>query len=106
MRDLLAVACKLLVAAYRIYFPDQGFNSGPLHWEHGVSAPGPPGKSLDGPFRSLPFVKWEMHGGGMQTSPVVRSLDANFMDPGSAHTVALGIENVLLFFLILMFHSY
>ncbi|XP_059781364.1 rho GTPase-activating protein SYDE2 isoform X6 [Balaenoptera ricei] len=27
-------------------FPDQGSNPGPLHWEHGVSATGPPGKSL------------------------------------------------------------
>ena len=28
-----------------IYFPDQGSNLGPLHWEHEVSATGPPGKS-------------------------------------------------------------
>ena len=27
-----------------IYFPDQGSNLGPLHWEHGVLATGPPGK--------------------------------------------------------------
>ena len=25
--------------------PDQKSNPGPLHWEHGVLAPGPPGKS-------------------------------------------------------------
>jgi len=42
----------------------------------------------------------------MQTSPAERSLDANFMNPGSAPIVALGMENVPLFFLILMFHSY
>ena len=29
-----------------ILFPDQGSNSGPLHWEYGVLATGPPGKSL------------------------------------------------------------
>ena len=27
-------------------FPDQGSNLGPLLWEHGVSATGPPEKSL------------------------------------------------------------
>ena len=31
---------------FRIYFPDQGSNPGPLHWEHGVSATGPQGSSL------------------------------------------------------------
>ena len=25
-------------------FPDQGCNPGPLHWEHGILATGPPGK--------------------------------------------------------------
>ena len=41
MRDLwsLAVACGT-------QFPEQGSNLSPLHWEHGVLATGPPGKSL------------------------------------------------------------
>ena len=34
-----------LVGACGIQFPDQGANPGPLHWEHGVLATGPPGKS-------------------------------------------------------------
>ena len=38
--------CQVLVVAYGSQFPDQGSNPGPLHWEHGVSATGPPGKSL------------------------------------------------------------
>ena len=33
-----------LVAACGTYFPDQGCNSGPLHWEQDVSATGPLGK--------------------------------------------------------------
>ena len=44
-RNLLVVACELLVAACGILFPDQGSNPGPLHWERGVLATGPPGKS-------------------------------------------------------------
>ena len=36
----------VLVVACGIYFPDQGSNPGPLHWEHGVLATGPPGQSL------------------------------------------------------------
>ena len=36
----------LPVAASGIWFPDQGSNPGPLHWEHRVLATGPPGKSL------------------------------------------------------------
>ena len=39
------VACELLVAACGIYLPGQGSNSAPLHWECGVSASGPSGKS-------------------------------------------------------------
>ena len=38
-------ACELLVAACRIQFPDQGSNLSPLHWQHGVLATGPQGKS-------------------------------------------------------------
>ena len=34
------MACKLLVPACGTYFPDQGSNPGPLHWDLG-----PPGKS-------------------------------------------------------------
>ena len=33
--------CQVLVITCGIQFPDQG----PLHWEHGVAATGPPGKS-------------------------------------------------------------
>ena len=40
------MAFELLVAAPGIYFPDQGWNPGSQHWERGVSATGPPGKSL------------------------------------------------------------
>ena len=35
-----------IFAAQGIWFPDQGLSLGPLHWEHGVLATGPPGKSL------------------------------------------------------------
>ena len=35
---------ELLVAACGIWFPDQGSNPGPLHWEHGVLASGQSGK--------------------------------------------------------------
>ena len=35
----------VLIAACWIYSPDQGLNPGPLHWERGAPAPGPPGKS-------------------------------------------------------------
>ena len=36
---------QVSVAACMIQFPDQGWNLGPLHWEHKVLAIGPPGKS-------------------------------------------------------------
>ena len=42
----LVVACDLLVVAYGILLPDQGLYLGPLHWEYGVLATGPTGKSL------------------------------------------------------------
>ena len=42
----IVVACQLLAAACGIQFSNQGSNSGPLHWEYGVVATAPPGKSL------------------------------------------------------------
>ena len=45
-------ACLLSVTAWRIKFPDQGLSPGPLPWEPGVLATGPPGKS--GAFPSFP----------------------------------------------------
>ena len=41
----LHLHAESLVATSDIKFPDQGSNSGPLNWECGVLAPGPPGKS-------------------------------------------------------------
>ena len=41
----LVAACKMLVAAYGIQFPDQGSNLDPLLWELGVLATGSRGKS-------------------------------------------------------------
>ena len=41
----LVVSCKLLLEACGMSFPHQGSNSGLLHWECGVSATGPSGKS-------------------------------------------------------------
>ena len=38
IQDPLVVACG-------IKFPNQGLNSGPLHWEHRILGTGPPGKS-------------------------------------------------------------
>ena len=37
MQNLLVAASKLLVVGYEIYFPDQGSNPGPLHWELSLS---------------------------------------------------------------------
>ena len=45
--SFLVGSCKLFVEACKIQFPDQVSNLGPLHWEHGVLATGPPGKSQD-----------------------------------------------------------
>ena len=44
-KGVLIVAFEHLVATCRIYVPDQGLNLSPLHWEHGVLATGPRGKS-------------------------------------------------------------
>ena len=41
----LVAPCELWVAACGIWFPDQGSNPGPLHWERVFLATGPPGKS-------------------------------------------------------------
>ena len=45
MGPSLWYASELLVEACGIYFPVQEWNPGPLHWEHGVLATRPPGKS-------------------------------------------------------------
>ena len=43
--ESLVVACELLVWACGFCFPDQESSLGPLHWDHGIPAPGP-GQSL------------------------------------------------------------
>ena len=40
----------VLAVARGIYFPHQGWNLGPLHWEHRVLTTGPPGKSQEHDF--------------------------------------------------------
>ena len=45
MQDLLVLAHRLLVATCGTWFPHQGLNTGSLHWECGVLATGPHGKS-------------------------------------------------------------
>ena len=50
MHDLSLRHVNSLVAACGIWFPDQGLDLGPLHWEHGVLATGSPGKSLPWPL--------------------------------------------------------
>ena len=37
------------------YFPDQGFNSLPLPWKHGISTTEPPGRPITIPFTKLVF---------------------------------------------------
>ena len=39
---ILVAACELLIEPCRLYFSDQGVNPGPLYWECGVLATGPP----------------------------------------------------------------
>ena len=43
---VLVACCELWIAACGTWFPDQGLNPGPLHWEGRVLVTGPPGKSL------------------------------------------------------------
>ena len=49
----LIVVCRCLVGACGIYFPDQGLNLGPLHWECRVLATGSRGKFPFGVFKAL-----------------------------------------------------
>ena len=49
--SVFIVACGSLVAACRIYIPDQGLNLGPLHWEGGVLTTGPAEKSPSATFK-------------------------------------------------------
>ena len=42
-------------------FPDQGLNLDPLHWERGVLATGPPGKSLNEYFIWLTGIVIHYH---------------------------------------------
>ena len=43
--EIFVAAGKLSVSACGSQFPDQGWNKGPLLWEHRVLATGPRGKS-------------------------------------------------------------
>ena len=48
---IFAVAGGIFSCGMWIYFPDEETNLGPLHWERGVLATGPPGKSLELPAK-------------------------------------------------------
>ena len=77
---------QVLVAACGIQFPDQGLNPSPLHWELGVLATGPPGKSQNGclfkylltdrthPW-GLAFVPW--HTGSVSLHTLLREKGRN-----------------------------
>ena len=70
---VLIVACEIFVAACtllvvwtlscerRIWFPDQGLNPGPLHWERWVLATGPPGKSCSHIVSSKTSIRYLVH---------------------------------------------
>ena len=45
--EFLVAFYELWIGACGTWFPDQGLNPGPLHWEGGVLITGPPGKSLN-----------------------------------------------------------
>ena len=45
-REIFSCSMKTLSCGIWDLVPDRGLNPGPLHWEQGVLAPGPPGKSL------------------------------------------------------------
>ena len=46
LKNLFIWFRRVLVTACGTYFPDQGSNPGPLHWEHGVLTTVPLGQSL------------------------------------------------------------
>ena len=49
----------LSCGTWDIWFHDKGLNLCPLHWEHGVLAVGPPGKSLDSDFvQPKAYIIW------------------------------------------------
>ena len=62
----------LLVAPYRISFPDRGSNLDPLHWEHRVLATGSPGKSLAEAFVSAKSVLFLLVDAGYMCVPYVK----------------------------------
>ena len=44
---IYVAATGLSCGMQNLQFPNQGLNLGPLHWEDGVLATGPPGMSLE-----------------------------------------------------------
>ena len=76
-----------------IYSPDQGSDPGPLRWEHGVSAAGPPGKSWRGQILSKHLnqheqPRWALPGSGpsgFSNDVGVRPLLARRGQPLSVH---------------------
>ena len=82
---VLVAACTLLVCG--IYFSDQGLNLGPLPWEHGVLAAGPPEKPLGRCF-CFDFL------GKIQCSSVTRSC-LTLCDPMNHSTPGLPVHHQL-----------
>ena len=67
------------VEACRISFPDQGWNPGPLLWEHGVLATGPPGE--------VPCVLFSLKPSLIPTVPLSPSAPPQSQRPFSRDTL-------------------
>ena len=67
----------------RVLVPDQGSKPVPLHWEHGVLAPGPPGKSdsiISQCFKVEKYVNVHyQEDGKIQSSFTSRILHLNYL---------------------------
>ena len=72
---VLTLSCGM---AHGVYFPDQGSNLGPLRWELGVLAPGPPEKSPPCIFYFRVFLSTsEFVLGDKRNALVLKLLDQN-----------------------------
>ena len=60
---------QTLAAACGIWFPDYGWNPGSLHWENGVLATGPPGKSCRALFNSFEYMQFSVSHPTLYASP-------------------------------------
>ena len=87
------------VAAYKLYFTDQGSNPGPLHWEYGVLTTGPSRKSHSLDFQTQKSISLRQR--GFFQTPIKTNISLQVFNLFFSPKIRFLTENYVPYFIVL-----